>query len=42
MALLLEHPLWLVAIIVTIVLHVAFVIVIRRLMRRDRDDTREP
>lgn len=42
MALLLEHPLWLVTIIVTIVLHVVFVIVLRRLMRRDRDDTREP
>lgn len=38
MQLLLNHPLWIVVIVVTILLHVGLFVVIRRLMRKPKDD----
>lgn len=37
MQLLLNHPLWIVVIVVTILLHVGFFIAIRRVMRRSSE-----
>lgn len=38
LGLLADSPLWIAVLVVTVALHVAFVVVVRRLMRGDRRD----